>query len=72
MSIKSKVIKHRNSVYPILKTDPSSGLIVLFTSATVGAVLDGGTSTYPIGWHSKSWSKDEFTDFKGTITLNND
>lgn len=55
--------------YPKIMKD-SDGLVVLFTSHDVGAVLQGDKN-YSVGYHSTSWCRGSFKDYNLPITLEN-
>lgn len=55
--------------YPFLGV-ATAGLMVLFTEEGEGFVLQGNIH-YDIGEHSVSWDMDNFTKYRGTVTLSN-
>ena len=62
--------------FPILMEAEETGLIVLFTSEIVGAVINGGSSIWFVGEYYDDWvscyQKNHWKKFTGTITLGND
>ncbi len=72
MSIKTKVttIAPDELDYPRLMRT-AKGIIVLFTDTKKGTVVNT-TNIHPLGFTSVAWVTDDFTDFKGTLTLQNE
>ena len=60
--------------FPIIKRSLSSNLIVLFTSETIGFVLQSNDA-YNFGYYSRDWKKSsdngQWITFNGEITLKN-
>jgi hypothetical protein len=53
--------------------DPNhTGLVVLFGRACNGVVVHSATKNYTVGFRSTEWVMSMFSDFKGTVTLEND
>lgn len=57
--------------YPRLMISDYSRAIVLMSSYKIGTVLAKGDGLNPIGYYYKDWNMDKFTDYTGTITLEN-
>ena len=55
--------------YPKLMST-TAGLVILFTASEMGTVLVP-KGNHPMGHRSLHWYMGDFTDFKGTITLQN-
>jgi hypothetical protein len=48
------------------------GTIVFFQDRPKGFVIDAGITPYKIGFYSETWDMNAFTDFTGSITLQNE
>lgn len=48
------------------------GTIVLFTQSSVGICVSKGDSDNRVGAFFNNWDMSQFTDFNGTVTLQND
>lgn len=44
---------------------------VLFSSRGTGMVVESTDDDRPVGYHSHNWSMGSFSDFHGTLTLEN-
>jgi hypothetical protein len=59
--------------YPCVKIQKDNGLVVLFSSKTVGVCLNTGKGfDYPVGYFSQGWlyaEAPEWSDFHGSITI---
>ena len=70
--MKSTVNFTKNSKpYPKLMIS-DKGIIVLFTTYCNGFCVNKSESDLTIGSHSSNWDMSRFTDFDGTVTLQND
>ena len=49
--------------------NPRNGVIVLFTSDTVGTVVHTPAGVPPLGYHNSHWGAEYFEDFCGELTL---
>lgn len=62
------------SRFPMLRAintaRPGPPTIVLFTDDTTGTVVQGN-SFLSVGYHSDKWNPEDFTDFRGSVTLTN-
>jgi hypothetical protein len=54
------------------KKDDDAGLVVLMSGFSTGVVVYSGSSIHLTGFHSSEWVMRLFTEFKGTVTLEND
>jgi hypothetical protein len=53
--------------------DPNhTGLVVLMSRAKHGVVVHSETGRYTVGHRSTEWVMSMFSDFKGTVTMEND
>ena len=57
--------------FPKLMISDDAGEIVLMTDHHTGTVVYQGPSEYEIGYESTGWIIDKFTDYDGSVTLNN-
>jgi len=70
-----KVTENRNSIpgkFPKLMVMQPESVIVLFTNSGTGIVLSTGNNCYPLGYLHNDWNMIFFTDYTGSITLEND
>ena len=59
--------------YPKLMIGVTNDCIVLFTSKNTGTVLHcGSKGTLTLGQHIQNWGSDQFVDYAGPITLENE
>ena len=71
-SVLNKCCTPAEKPYPKIRIGVNTDIIVLFTSAKVGTVLNkGNNNAWNIGDHSMTWSEKSFEDYQGTVTLEN-
>lgn len=62
-----------NPLYPLyprlMKFHDNVNFIVLFISREEGVVLKSDDINKPIGYYANDWYMENFTDFKGSITI---
>jgi hypothetical protein len=73
VGMKSTVHLHRPPLkeYPRLRVG-KNGAVVLFCNPFTGMVVGGDDSGNPVGIWSEDWLSDQFTDFHGSVTLENE
>ena len=70
VEIKKDTNQQDSKKYPYIGISKSNSCLILFSSEGTGFVVDGGN--FEIGYYRTNWNEDNFTPFKGTITLSND
>ena len=70
----NKPKQHKPFPKLMVNKEPEYDLIILFSDKDNGTVIsDNDTdSPYEVGYYSKAWEMQDFTDFEGSITLSND
>ena len=75
VNVKEKEKTVEKIEFPVLMKSLNNGIIVLFTSETIGVCVDKGDSKNYIGLYSDSWiectSQKNWEKFEGEITLKN-
>ena len=75
VNVKEKEKTVEKIEFPVLMKSLNSGIIVLFTSETIGVCVDKGYSTRHTGLYSDSWiectSQKNWEKYEGEITLKN-
>ena len=61
----------KENKYPVLKVNYIKTIIVLFTEPDWGFVINSLDEDYPIGCNCNEWNESEFTNYNGTVTLEN-
>jgi hypothetical protein len=54
------------------KDNQHAGLVVLMSRAKHGVVVHSETGHYTVGHRSTEWFMSMFSDFRGTVTMEND
>jgi len=60
-----------NYEFPKLMINKATGTIVLFETDKRGVALVGDTYLECLGDYSRDWNMDHFTDYHGSITIEN-
>lgn len=68
--IKEPIIK--SAQYPKILKAKDYSLVVLFLRDKEGTVISTNDTTWSLGYFSDGWTMDEFTNFNGSVTLEND
>lgn len=65
-------VESNSAKYPYLGEFKDKTMIVLFTEKDTGFVIEDTDGGYLIGHRSSNWAEEQqFTPFKGSITLSN-
>lgn len=71
MSVKASTsVRAPSRTYPKLMVS-SVGTVVLFERPTQGTVVGSSTKHIKVGEHSSNWDMSNFTDYSGSVTLEN-
>lgn len=57
--------------FPKLMVSTTSGVVVLFSDALAGTVVDSGDSEHEVGKHLKKWITKKFVAYNEKIVLEN-
>ena len=69
--MKSTRTETEENEYPKLKINRQNTIMVLFTSRDDGFIVNSLADIFPLGCEDTYWSEDDFTTYKGTVTLEN-
>ncbi len=58
--------------FPKLMISNQNNIIVLMTGRKSGFVIGNATSQQRLGYYSKIWTSENFSDYTGTVKLSND
>ena len=58
--------------YPCLRKFDEGNLVVLFSSCNEGVVIHSDSAINPVGTYRESWDYNQFSDYQGQVTLEND
>tara|TARA_R110000744_G_scaffold279130_1_gene391350 strand:+ start:413 stop:622 length:210 start_codon:yes stop_codon:yes gene_type:complete len=69
--MKSTTRESEEDEYPRLKINAAKNIIVLFTDHEGGFIVNSLDDNYPLGNICREWHELTFTDYNGTVTLEN-
>ena len=69
--MKSTIREVEEDEYPKLKINEYKTIIVLFTRNQKGIVVNSLHEDHVIGSTHQKWAENEFTNYNGTVTLEN-